>query len=63
MGGMECLRRLRDLDPQVKVLISTGYTARGLAEELLAEGALGVVEKPFQVRDFAAAVRAALDQS
>ena len=28
MGGRECLRRLRELDPQVKVLISTGYTAR-----------------------------------
>jgi two-component system cell cycle sensor histidine kinase/response regulator CckA len=63
MNGQECLRRLRELDPRVKVLISTGYTARGLAQELVAEGALGVVEKPFQVRDFAIAVRVALDKS
>jgi DNA-binding NtrC family response regulator len=63
MNGLECLRRLRELDPQVKVLISTGYTARDLAEELVAEGALGVVEKPFRIRDFAVAVRTALDQS
>jgi two-component system cell cycle sensor histidine kinase/response regulator CckA len=63
MGGQECLRRLRELDPQVRVLISTGYTARGLAQELVAEGALGVVEKPFRIRDFAIAVRAALDES
>jgi two-component system cell cycle sensor histidine kinase/response regulator CckA len=62
MDGQECLRRLRELDPRVRVLISTGYTARGLAQELVAEGALGVVEKPFQIRDFAAAVRAALDK-
>jgi len=62
LGGQECLRRLREMDPQVKVLISTGYTAKGLAQELVAEGALGVVEKPFQIRDFAAAVRAALDK-
>jgi signal transduction histidine kinase/CheY-like chemotaxis protein len=63
MGGLECLRRLRELDPQVRVLISTGYTARGLAQGLVAGGALEVVEKPFQIRDFAVAVRAALDQS
>jgi len=63
MGGQECLRRLRELDPRVKVLISTGYTADNSAQELVAEGALGVVEKPFQVRDFATAVRAALDKS
>jgi len=63
MGGMECLRRLRGLDPQVKVLISTGYTARGLAQELMAEGALGVVEKPFRIQDFAAVVREVLDKS
>jgi DNA-binding NtrC family response regulator len=63
MGGQGCLRRLRELDPQVKVLISTGYTARELAEKLVAEGALGMVEKPFQIRDFATAVRKALDES
>jgi two-component system cell cycle sensor histidine kinase/response regulator CckA len=63
MGGFECLRRLRELDPRVRVLISTGYTARGLAQELVAEGALGVVEKPFQIHDFATAVRGALDES
>jgi two-component system cell cycle sensor histidine kinase/response regulator CckA len=62
MGGRECLRRLREMDPGVKVLISTGHTARGLAEELMAESALGVVEKPFQIQDFATAVRAAIDR-
>ena len=61
IGGRECLRRLRELDPQVKVLISTGYTAKGLAQELVTEGALGVVEKPFRLQDFAAAVRTTID--
>jgi two-component system cell cycle sensor histidine kinase/response regulator CckA len=62
MSGLECLRRLREMDPQVKVLISTGYTARDLAQELVAEGALGVAGKPFQVQDFATAVRGAIDE-
>jgi signal transduction histidine kinase/CheY-like chemotaxis protein len=62
MNGRECLRRLLEMDPRVKVLISTGYTADNSAQELVAEGALGVVEKPFRIRDFAVAVRAALDR-
>jgi CheY-like chemotaxis protein len=61
MGGLECLHRLRELDPRVKVLISTGYTAKSLAQELVADGALGVVEKPFQIQDFATAVRTTID--
>jgi DNA-binding NtrC family response regulator len=47
----------------VKVLISTGYTADGSAQELVAEGALGVVEKPFLLQNFAMAVRATLEKS
>jgi PAS domain S-box-containing protein len=63
MGGQECLRRLREMDPQAKVLISTGYTAKSLAQELMAEGALGVMEKPFRIHDFAVTMRKALDES
>jgi two-component system cell cycle sensor histidine kinase/response regulator CckA len=62
MGGRECLRRLREVAPGVQVLISTGYTAKSLAEELVAGGVLGVVEKPFVAHEFATAVRAALDK-
>jgi two-component system cell cycle sensor histidine kinase/response regulator CckA len=61
MNGQECLRRLQQLDPEVKVLIATGYTADSSVQRLKAEGVLGVVEKPFSIRTLAAAVRAALD--
>jgi PAS domain S-box-containing protein len=61
MNGQECLRRLQQLDPKVRVLIATGYTADSSVQRLKAEGVLGVVEKPFSVRTLAAAVRTALD--
>lgn len=63
LGGLECLRCLVELDPQVKVLISTGCTAKSLAQELVTEGALGVVEKPSLLQDFAVAARTTLDKS
>ena len=46
MGGRECLAGLRALDPDLKVLILTGFTADGSAQELLKEGAREVLEKP-----------------
>jgi DNA-binding NtrC family response regulator len=61
MGGRECLHRLRELDSTVRVLIATGYTINGSAQELVSEGALGVVEKPFNIEELAIVVREALD--
>ena len=49
MGGRECLARLRTADPNARVLIATGYTSDGSAQELLREGALAIVEKPFDL--------------
>jgi two-component system, cell cycle sensor histidine kinase and response regulator CckA len=49
MGGRECLARLRKADPKARVLIATGYTADGSAQELLREGALAIVEKPLDL--------------
>jgi two-component system cell cycle sensor histidine kinase/response regulator CckA len=49
MGGRECLARLRETDPNVRVLVATGYTTDGSAQELLREGALAIVEKPLDL--------------
>ena len=57
MGGRECLARLREKSPGVRVLITTGYTSDGSAQELLHEGALGIVEKPLDLKGFAEKVQ------
>ncbi len=63
MGGRECLRRLREVDPNARVLIVTGHMTDGSAQELLSEGALGVVEKPFHQRTLVMAVQNALERT
>jgi DNA-binding NtrC family response regulator len=60
MGGKECLAKLRAVDPGVRVLVATGYTSNGSAQELLLEGALGMVEKPLDLKTFAEAVQKSL---
>jgi len=62
MGGRECFRRMKGIDPGVRVLISSGYSAEGTAAELLGEGALAYVQKPYDVDSLARVVRQALEQ-
>jgi two-component system cell cycle sensor histidine kinase/response regulator CckA len=49
MGGRECLARLREGNPELKVIIVTGFTADGSALELLKEGARDILEKPLDL--------------
>jgi signal transduction histidine kinase len=60
MGGRECLARLREADAAVRVVIATGYTSDGSAQELLGEGALAIVEKPLDISSFAGMVQTIL---
>jgi CheY-like chemotaxis protein len=38
MGGEETFQNLRKLNPRVKVLLSSGYSINGLAQEILDQG-------------------------
>ena len=60
MDGQTCFRALRELDPQVRALLSTGHAFNGAAQEMLDEGMVGFVQKPFITRDLAKAVARAL---
>jgi two-component system cell cycle sensor histidine kinase/response regulator CckA len=52
MGGRECYFRLKGLNPKVKILVMTGFTADASAEDFRREGASGVITKPFGLREF-----------
>jgi CheY-like chemotaxis protein len=60
MGGRECFRRLKEIDPKVKVLCITGYTTEGSYSDLLKEGVLGILEKPLDLYEFAEAAKNAI---
>jgi PAS domain S-box-containing protein len=61
LSGRETFRRLRELDPNVGVLLSSGYSADEFEPGEL-DGILGFIPKPYRVDELAAAVRAALDR-
>jgi PAS domain S-box-containing protein len=60
MNGSECFAELRKINPEVKVIVSTGHTRNGVAQAILDAGAIGFVQKPFQLTSLARAVAEAL---
>lgn len=59
MDGRACFERLREVNPEAKVLVMTGYTSDGSVREFLSKGAVGIVEKPFEIQELTEAVRRA----
>jgi two-component system, cell cycle sensor histidine kinase and response regulator CckA len=49
MGGAECFRKLRAIDPGVRVLLVSGYAIQDEIRECLQDGACGFVPKPFSL--------------
>jgi PAS domain S-box-containing protein len=63
MGGRECFRHMRGIDPGVRVLISSGFSVESTAGEILREGALGYVQKPYDIDALARMVGQALERT
>ncbi|MEE8394688.1 MAG: response regulator, partial [bacterium] len=49
MGGADVFDRLKALDPDVKVLLSSGYSLDGEAKEIMERGCDGFIQKPFDL--------------
>ncbi len=63
MGGRETFQELKKLNPEVRTVLSTGYSQNAKAKEILDNGAMGFVQKPYLVNALLSKVRSALDAS
>ena len=61
MGGKKCLEGLLSLNPSIRVVIASGYSANGPIEDCLSAGATGFVNKPYDIRQVLEVVRKVLD--
>lgn len=62
MDGADTFVALKKLDPAVKVLFTSGYLREKRAEQMLAMGAAGFVQKPFKMADLSQTVQQALSR-
>ncbi len=60
LGGRECFRALREMNPALRAILSTGYGLNVAAQEILDEGMLGFIQKPYQMNQLSEVVAKAL---
>jgi two-component system cell cycle sensor histidine kinase/response regulator CckA len=62
VGGGETYDRIKTINPEVKVLLSTGYSINGQATEILERGCNGFIQKPFRMKELSHKIREVLDK-
>ena len=62
MGGRNTFFQLKAIDPDVKVLLISGYVSDKEVNELLNKGANGFLSKPCRINVFAEEIRRILDE-
>jgi len=53
MGGKEAIKRLKDIDPDVRAVVSSGYSNDPVMSEFTNYGFRGVISKPYTIEDLA----------
>ncbi len=61
MGGGEVFDRLRAIDPEVKVLLSSGYSLDGQARAIMQRGCSGFAQKPFDLGELSRKIRSIIN--
>jgi two-component system cell cycle sensor histidine kinase/response regulator CckA len=62
MSGGEVFDEIKKIDPEVKVLLSSGYSLNGQASRIINRGCVGFIQKPFTIRDISSQLRRIIDK-
>jgi len=61
MGGGEVFDRIHQICPQIRVILSSGYTLDGQAQLIMQRGCNGFIQKPFILPELSQKIRQLLD--
>jgi CheY-like chemotaxis protein len=61
MGGPELFAGMKEINPGVRVIVSSGYSHDQEGERMLRHGCLGFLQKPYDVDQLTSAIRSVLD--
>ena len=62
MGGGEAYDKMRKINPNVKVLLSSGYSIEGKAAEIMKRGCDDFIQKPFSLHELSRKLQEILAQ-
>ena len=60
MGGEECFTELKQLDPEVRAIVASGYDNDEMARQFLDKGFCGYLTKPYRVTDLGKVLKTVL---
>ena len=63
MGGGDTYEKLKQINPNVKVLLASGYSIDGQASQILTRGCNGFIQKPFKLGELSKKIRTVLDDN
>ena len=58
MDGEQCFRELRQIRPDIKVIISSGYNEQEVTQKFVGKGLAGFIQKPYKLSVLKAAIMA-----
>jgi DNA-binding NtrC family response regulator len=61
MSGGDTFDELKTIDPNVRVLLCSGYSLSGQATEILDRGCGGFIQKPFKLKELSLKIREVLE--
>ncbi len=62
MSGSEVYDRMKEMNPDIKVLFSSGYSIDGEATDILKRGCNGFIQKPFNINALSQKIREMLEK-
>jgi DNA-binding NtrC family response regulator len=61
MDGEETFRELRRINPDVRVVLSTGYSEQDITPHFAGQGLAGFIEKPYGLRTLVQKMRQVIE--
>ncbi|MBN2298589.1 MAG: PAS domain S-box protein, partial [Deltaproteobacteria bacterium] len=61
MGGGQTYQMLKEIVPDVCVVLSSGYSIDGQAKDIIDQGCRGFIQKPFDLKDLSGKIRKVLE--
>jgi PAS domain S-box-containing protein len=63
MDGQITFERIREIQPEMPVMISSGYAFNGVATKIMSRGGNGFIQKPFNIFELSQKIRKILDEA
>jgi CheY-like chemotaxis protein len=61
LGGEIVFDRIKSKRPDIRVILSSGYSIDGQAESILEKGCDGFIQKPYNLKQLASKIKDILD--